>query len=1024
MILVIFFLLYVKSFSLIIYAKYQFFYVYHYIDCIISSEGIIKPINPSPTCSLEREGGKDYIFYFKTIQHNLEKSLCLQFVNFHINGGFAFKYASINEYNITEINYEDYYYCNNCNMNTPKKFKVEKKNFYLQIWLSKNSINLDKYYNNLCLYPTSDISIFYIDENKINKAFYIGKTLNYIVNNELEYIEINRTFAINENEDYIFDLNTVSFKIVNITNKKGRIFNGEEELFEGSFFNAESNYLIYKRLDNESDEGYLMIITLVTKPRNQKSVNISTCERESTIYLYVAQKNCTMNEISNNFCQKCVSNYSKYGNKCYNKSEKISNAYYEETNGVWNQCEANKNNFTCSICPKGTYRDPLSQLCVKCQIKKYSNREDKKECDLCPIGYYSDEIGVSTCKKCPDGFTSLIGSDKCYRDCEPGYYPYGDVCLPCQPGYYSIGSSTKCLECQPGTYTNKEGMEECLKCEPGTFNNEYKQTTCINCPIGYFASSSKSTGCSKCPLGSFNPLIGNDHCENCDVGYYNDELGSKECKICQPNYYSDYKGASFCKECEENKYSLFGFNKCLPCNEIISHCNYCSKEGICLECNNKAINGYNNCTICENDVDWIFSGEYCKQITICPKYFYKDKKNNNRIYCIEDVNECPEELDYLNLDTKECTGKENASNFPNNRFKVKEETLISISNNIFEEMSLIEYYELKEKIEKGITLEGINSSLKIGTEDYFMIDNSDLGIGINLTNCTEKLRFKYGIEEKNKIIYKVFDITFNGNRIIDFSVHNTDNPKEPYNLDICQGEKIKIINPPLNVDSFKYEDSYKYNLNKLNTIILHGTKVYGAYSSTYNDTCYSLSELKKYDLTLINIRKYLEKYNIPICNEECEYEGENLKNFQVICYCPIKIDKNESSSGKLFAKDNVNYFRGNNLKVFQCFKLTFSFDGQRNNILSEIFILLFIINIRLIISTEMNLKKNFDDLITYCKEFIDKKNTNNKFLDLRKKILEDKMSFENKKKMERFFNISLLYTSIILHIILQIYIYF
>ena len=40
-----------------------------------------------------------------------------------------------------------------------------------------------------------------------------------------------------------------------------------------------------------------MIIDIETKPRNQKSVNISTCEKEAKIYLYISQKNCTMNEI-------------------------------------------------------------------------------------------------------------------------------------------------------------------------------------------------------------------------------------------------------------------------------------------------------------------------------------------------------------------------------------------------------------------------------------------------------------------------------------------------------------------------------------------------------------------------------------------------------------------------------------------------------------------------------------------------------------------------------------------------------
>ena len=74
-------LLEIESLSLIIYAKFQIFYCTHYIDYIISSEGIIRPKNPNRLCINNRDD--DYTFYFNDIKHNLEKPLCLQFVNFH-----------------------------------------------------------------------------------------------------------------------------------------------------------------------------------------------------------------------------------------------------------------------------------------------------------------------------------------------------------------------------------------------------------------------------------------------------------------------------------------------------------------------------------------------------------------------------------------------------------------------------------------------------------------------------------------------------------------------------------------------------------------------------------------------------------------------------------------------------------------------------------------------------------------------------------------------------------------------------
>ena len=199
-----------------------------------------------------------------------------------------------------------------------------------------------------------------------------------------------------------------------------------------------------------------MIINIATKPLN-KDITISTCSEEAKIYLYVNQKNCTINETSDNYCQQCITDYGKIvaDNKCYHKSEKFSNLYYDNPTQSWKECETNKNNFKCSICPKGTYiKDSSSQIC-----------------------------------------------------------------------------------------------------------------------------------------------------EKCDLGFFNNLIDSEKCEKCMPNFFSDEKGASYCKECEENKYSLYGFKECLTCEQTIPHCSECSKAGICLKCNNKAVSGFDNCTICENTKD-------------------------------------------------------------------------------------------------------------------------------------------------------------------------------------------------------------------------------------------------------------------------------------------------------------------------------------------------------------------------------------------------------------------------------------
>ena len=96
-----------------------------YPDYLITSEGIIPPTNPNPIGHKYRTNYY-YIFEFPLLKHNFSFPLCIQMVNIRGKGGFAFNKASINEYDITIINYEDYYYCSNCNLNVEKNFILQQ----------------------------------------------------------------------------------------------------------------------------------------------------------------------------------------------------------------------------------------------------------------------------------------------------------------------------------------------------------------------------------------------------------------------------------------------------------------------------------------------------------------------------------------------------------------------------------------------------------------------------------------------------------------------------------------------------------------------------------------------------------------------------------------------------------------------------------------------------------------------------------------------------------------------------------
>jgi len=387
----------------IAYLKYEFTCDNNYPNYITSSEGRYEPINP-----IHDEVEESHIFKFNEIPHDIEKELCLSWVNMYGIGYFAFYYASINEYYIIILNdYYYYYYCKDCKVNGKKKFLVrEKSSCPLTIMQTTSSPAT----NTFCLKPLKYIDQFYISDKKINKKFYIGNTLIYFLNNESDNFNINNLFSINGKKNLNYNLDLVSLEIVSIQNKKGKIYNGNEELFEGSFFNAKNIYLTHKKI---SDEGYLTIITIKTKPRNRKS-SVYTCETEAKIYLYVAQKNCTINEASNNFCQNCIHEYGKYENNCYNFREKFRYFYYDNYSQTFKQCEADNNIFACCICPKDSHllkTEYYYNLCEKCVDWKYADTENQDKCILCEIPHCTNCKEKNKCLKCDNN--ALNNFDNC-----------------------------------------------------------------------------------------------------------------------------------------------------------------------------------------------------------------------------------------------------------------------------------------------------------------------------------------------------------------------------------------------------------------------------------------------------------------------------------------------------------------------------------------------------------------------------------------------------------------------------------
>jgi len=603
----------------------------------------------------------------------------------------------MNEYIITVVDYENWYSCNDCNyIATGKKFKTSSArcaaNNNPLIEYSNAGNGFNTIYSTFCLEQRNDITNFYINDNNINRNYYKGKTVIYLINNnDTINIPIKDLFIINGFDDLEIILDTISLEISNIQNGKGQLFNGNEELIEGSFFNPNIS-LTFK---NKINDGYLMIVSIKTKPRNRPSY-VSTCTNEAKIYLYISQKNCTMEEVSDNYCQKCIDDYGKSGNNCYHKSEKFTNLYYDEQSQAFKQCEINDTIYNCSICPEGTH---------------------------------------------------------------------------------------------------------------------------------IFGNNSVSNICKKCPEWKYTDIIDQDECITC-----------------------------------------------LP------HCIECNTKDICLKCNNNELNSLGNCSVCENKNEWEYDGEYCK--TRCSKYFYRD--NNNTIHCIQEINECPEDMIYLNLETGECRKKVSDIEIIKGKYQLKipEDKLEKESNNLFKKVA--NNKDLFDEIqENGISIEGYNEIINMGivNNDTIKTDSKT----INLGECPHLLRINLNIKESEQnLLYQSIDLKFNDtSKSIRF--YNSEFMDKPKNISYCENQNITYLHSIK--DALPYIIGNIYGNDKeIFQLIKQGLEIFNAYSPIYNDPCYSLSILNKYDLTLNDRRQDMIKLKFSFCKSGCSFEGINYKTGEVLCF--------------------------------------------------------------------------------------------------------------------------------------------
>jgi len=374
-----------------------------------------------------------------------------------------------------------------------------------------------------------------------------------------------------------------------------------------------------------------------------------------------------------------------------------------------------------------------------------------------------------------------------------------------------------------------------------------------------------------------------------------------------------------------------------------------------LKCNNNALNGLSNCSVCENGIGWEYDGEFCK--TKCSKYFYRD--NNNNIHCIQEIDECPEDMIYLNLETGECRKEVSDIEIIKGKYqlKLKENELEKEADNLLKKA--VNDKDLFNEIpENGIKIEGYNEIITMGIVINDTIKTNSKTF--NLGECPHLLRINFGISESEQnLLYQCIELKFEDTTksIRFYNSEFLDEKKE--NISYCKNQNITYISSI--EDALVYIKNTKHGDDIL-LFIKQGLDIFNAYSPIYNDPCYPLSTINKVDLTLNDRREDMIKLNLTLCKPGCSFEGVNHKNLEVLCFCKEIENQEEKSLSDGFTEGFINLGKSRNINVFKCIKSVFNFESQKYNYISEIIMLFLIIEIISAFICEKGIKKYIKDL--------------------------------------------------------------
>ena len=531
---------------------------------------------------------------------------------------------------------------------------------------------------------------------------------------------------------------------------------------------------------------------------------------------------------------------------------------------------------------------------------------------------------------------------------------------------------------------NKDCSHDCFK---ENIKVDIKNNICVKSCIN--KKYEENNAClNECEIG-FYPLFCEE--EDCDNEF--------EClKEARQGYYFDSNDKVF-KKCFKNCYDCYG-----PGNEIDNNCISCKNNFTFLKefINNN--NCYEKCKYYyyfDKDKYYCTSNEKCPQKCsklIIPKNRCIDDCKYDKNYQYEYNNSCLEECPLgtnPNKDNKICIENNKEQIMTEITPKIKSEFNKEIKTDFIQDIKDEFLQDIKENIKEGFNTTEIDK----GNDTIYIKDNIIYTItstsnqknnknksnisSIDLGECEDILKKEYNISINDSLYILKIDALIGKMNKVEYEVYYPFFPNKltKLNLSKCRNKKVDIRIP---VDISPKEID-KYNKS----------------SEMYNNICYTLKSENGTDKPLEDRKNEFVKYNMSLCEEDCDFTDYDSINKKAICSCLIKLKLPLISEIKIDKDKLISNFKDikniANFKLLNCYYLIFDKNNISKNLSNYTTTILIIFSIVSIFSF-------------ICHDYIKAKNIINQFERNKKRnntIIKNILTnnIKNKKKLTNNNNI-------------------